>query len=884
MKIRKATRQFAPCIIWFVLPVSLAAQADATGLKALEQRADAEFSRRDCAAAEKTYTLALEAAQAAADVHRTGQYYLRIANCRARVGDFPAALDAYHHGVAVAESTGDNELLSLSIHGAALTLQKLGRIDEALPLGEREYELGQKCGHPPHLARAMWMLAGLYQATGRVRDGMQLLNRALTISRTTADPAITAVILDSLAIAYIGMGDLETAAHIENEILHTPLNNLASMATTYSRASTYNNLGEIQLKAGHRAEARKSFEKAVEGSLAEDQWRVHLTALLNLAGRQNEAGQTAEADAGFRQALKLAESRNFPELQCAAWQMRSDDLLVRGDVRGARDAGGESLRIATQLASSRRTYNALISLGAAEAAAGNQVSARAQYDEALRIAETIRAQSPVEVSDLSRAYANLIPLYQASVQNLLELHLRTEALQRAEQAKARVLMDILLRGGVDERGAMTDSESAEQDRLRKRLTAADAAARALPEPALRDTALQNIMVEYRQFRRNLYENHPELAVQSADFEAAGPDKLAVLLRGPKTVLLDYFFVPSGVALFIIRQTGTAGTEPRVSSYFLPDVQHTLAAEARHFRERLASRDLDYKAAAQHLFNRLLSPALADLGGTTEWIISPDGALWDIPFGALVDPAGRHVTETRSVSLAPSLTAALQIHQRKQGTETEAIRLLAFGNPLPSTAPLPDAAREAEEISMNYPHGSAIVLTGASATAAQFRDKAAGAEIIHLAAHAGLNDSDPLSSFVRLGTGGKKSGEDGMVTALAIMSFHLHADMVVLSACETALGSTGPGEGMIGMGWALSAAGASSSVLSLWKVDSAASREFMISFYKNLAAGGSAVSKSEALRRAGLAMLHSPAYRHPFYWAAFTLQGDGSSSPSRTPGR
>jgi CHAT domain-containing protein len=345
-------------------------------------------------------------------------------------------------------------------------------------------------------------------------------------------------------------------------------------------------------------------------------------------------------------------------------------------------------------------------------------------------------------------------------------------------------------------------------------------------------------------------------------------------------LLDYFFVPSGVVLFVIRQTGPAGTQPGVSSYFLPDVKHTLPAEARSFRERLARRDLDYKAAAQHLFNRLLSPALADLRGTTEWIISPDGALWDIPFGALVDPAGRHVTETRSVSLAPSLTAALYIHQRKRSTETDGIGLLAFGNPLPSPAPLPDAAREAEEISMNHQHGSVIVLTGASATAAQFREKASAAEVIHLAAHAGLNSIDPLSSFVRLGTGGKNSGEDGVLTALAIMSLHLHANMVVLSACETALGSTGPGEGMIGMGWALSAAGASSSVLSLWKVDSAASREFMTSFYKNLAAGGNAVPKSEALRRAGLTMLHSPAYRHPFYWAAFTLQGDGASPLQR----
>ena len=186
--------------------------------------------------------------------------------------------------------------------------------------------------------------------------------------------------------------------------------------------------------------------------------------------------------------------------------------------------------------------------------------------------------------------------------------------------------------------------------------------------------------------------------------------------------------------------------------------------------------------------------------------------------------------------------------------------------MPSASPLPDAAREVAEIGANYPRGAATVLTGTAATAAAFRAQAPAAGIIHLAAHAGLNDGDPLASYVRLG--------DGTVTALDLMSLHLRADLVVLSACETALGSTGPGEGMMGMGWALSAAGASSSMLSLWNMDSAASRQFMTAFYRDYAVNG-VTRQRRAVRRVGLEMLHSTAYSHPFYWAAFTLLGDGS---------
>jgi CHAT domain-containing protein len=565
--------------------------------------------------------------------------------------------------------------------------------------------------------------------------------------------------------------------------------------------------------------------------------------LLNLSGRQNEDGEPAAADASFRTALRMVQDLKFPDLETCAWQMHSDDLLLRGDRDGARQAGEEALRIARSLANSSRIYRALVSLGSAETAGGAAAAARGHFDEAAGIADTIRAQSPGEASDLGRAYANLNPLYRASVRNLLDLKLPDEAFRRAEEAKARVLMNLLVRGGVDERASMTSAEVAEQTVLRKRLGTA------------------NALVEYRQFRRTLYENHPELALRSADFEAANLSELVALLPDSKTALLDYFFVSGGVALFVIRENSATDRTPRIATHLIPDPQHTLEAEARRYREMLASRDAGYKSVARRLYNRLIAPAAADLAGTTGWIVSPDGALWDVPFEALVDSEGRHVIETRTVTLAPSLTAALTIHQRSHPASADSVALLALGNPLPAAVPLPDAAREAAEIGAGFPRGSAVILTGRSATAKAFADRAGSAGIVHLAAHASLNDIDPLSSSVRLGT------EE--ISALDLMSFHLRADLVVLSACETARGGTGGGEGAMGMGWALAAAGASSSVLSLWKIDSAASREFMTAFYRNLASKG----KAGALRQAGLEMLRAPAYRHPFYWAAFTLQGD-----------
>jgi CHAT domain-containing protein len=198
----------------------------------------------------------------------------------------------------------------------------------------------------------------------------------------------------------------------------------------------------------------------------------------------------------------------------------------------------------------------------------------------------------------------------------------------------------------------------------------------------------------------------------------------------------------------------------------------------------------------------------------------------------------------------------------------------MGNTLPAAAPLPDAAHEVDRIGAGMPATDAVVLTGAAATLARFQQEAPRARIIHLAAHAGLNDRDPLASFVQLAPVAGQASESGMLTARDILDMRLHADLVVLSACETALGKTGPGEGMVGMGWALSAAGASSSILSYWKIDSSASKDFMIAFYRRWEADRTSASKASLLRSTALEIMRSPGRKHPFYWAAFTLQGSG----------
>ena len=122
-------------------------------------------------------------------------------------------------------------------------------------------------------------------------------------------------------------------------------------------------------------------------------------------------------------------------------------------------------------------------------------------------------------------------------------------------------------------------------------------------------------------------------------------------------------------------------------------------------------------------------------------------------------------------------------------------------------------------------------------------------------------------------------EDGLLETWEIMKLDLNADLVVLSACDTARGQVVSGEGVIGLAWAFFVAGCPATVVSQWKVESSSTTELMVEFHKRLNAnavqGRARLSKAEALRAAALKLLRNKKYQHPFYWAAFVVVGDPS---------
>jgi CHAT domain-containing protein len=242
-------------------------------------------------------------------------------------------------------------------------------------------------------------------------------------------------------------------------------------------------------------------------------------------------------------------------------------------------------------------------------------------------------------------------------------------------------------------------------------------------------------------------------------------------------------------------------------------------------------------------------------------IVPYGVLNYLPFQALCD--GEHfMIEKYAISYIPSLSVLKYIKSREfQGP----ITILAFGNPKlgDSVFDLPAAEKEVTVIQTLFP--STTVLKRTNASEANVKNLADQYTNIHFASHGEYRPEAPLSSCLRLAPG---NGEDGRLEASEVFDLNLNADMVVTSACQTAIGKIREGDEIVGLNRAFIYAGARSVLGSLWNISDDATAEFMRLFYSNIQALG----KVEALRQAQLKMITSEKYHHPFYWAAFNMTG------------
>jgi CHAT domain-containing protein len=419
----------------------------------------------------------------------------------------------------------------------------------------------------------------------------------------------------------------------------------------------------------------------------------------------------------------------------------------------------------------------------------------------------------------------------------------------------------------------------------------------------------------------------ELSAASARFRAESRPITRAAVQGAipaEAALVEY-------GLYEPRDPATGQTLlPRYVAYVLApgnaapqwaDLGEAAAIDAAVGAWRQALRDArrrDVGALARAVDRLVMQPVRDRLGSATHLLISPDGQLNLIPFAALVDERNRYLVEHATITYLTSGRDLLRLQEpRASRNRPVVVAAPAFGEPAvirsdafsgarvdPSKVffgPLPGASDEVRALRQLLP--DAAFLTGQDATEAVLRHLA-GPRVLHIATHGffldgnvGSTTASPQLAGTRLGrwaasvdnpllrsglalvgaNAGINDDDDGILTALEAASLDLWGTrLVVLSACDTGVGEVKNGQGVYGLRRALVLAGAESQLMSLWPVSDRSTRELMVSYYRQIAAEA---GRGDALRRAQLALVRTPRFAHPYYWASFIQSGAWSPLPN-----
>lgn len=298
-----------------------------------------------------------------------------------------------------------------------------------------------------------------------------------------------------------------------------------------------------------------------------------------------------------------------------------------------------------------------------------------------------------------------------------------------------------------------------------------------------------------------------------------------------------------------------------------------------FRQALVSpsRKQEATAAAQKLHNWLIAPLEADLAaaGAETIIYAPDGQLRYIPLAALHDgnqwlAQNYRVNHITAASLTDLNSKPSQKPSVLAGAFTEGGYTVKIASRDFRFSGLPFAGVEVEKLAQTIPN--TVSLVDQDFSLASMLPQMNNHSILHLATHAAFVSGNPEDSFILLGNG-------EAVTLKDIRRWNLsNVDLVVLSACQTALGGNlGNGEEILGFGYQMQRTGARAAIATLWTVDDGGTQVLMDRFYQKLKQG---MTKAEALQQAQVDLLEGRGpeqegfYQHPYYWAPFILIGNG----------
>ena len=766
-----------------------------------------------------------------------------------------------------------------------------------------EYQESLRIAHETHSyaleAEDYGNIGNIYSELGNYADALDVFDTCLKMVEGDSDQIPTyASVLLSKGNLLVTMQQYDAAQKVFKDALEVAT--VAPLPDTV--ATTQISIALVEIKTKKYQEAMKNLQEAIPVMRRYRQRHAEATALNLLGLAYQGLDKTDEANKTFTDCIEISHASHYEETEAGAITNLGTLLMSQQRYPEALAHFQNALKLAEASDSLDFAFQSLLNIGLIYQDQQQWQPAIDTYHKGIGYAEKLRTRTKEQTAQTGvfQKYTDaffLLSQCQIATKNL------PEAFAASEQAKSRSLVEIIQNSKVDFHKSMTQEErKREQDLNAAALAAQSALDRKRAQPDSSKDTLQDLMKqqedvrgEQESFRRQLFLAHPELQTQRAQFKPTDAAELqgAIFNNAPDMALISYSVGETETTLYVFTPGDKAA---ELHTYTVPIKAEDLTAQVQAFWQQCATADgkfpqrgvvapkdnapapADYRAGAKALYQLLLAPAAKELAGKKRLIVSPDGALNTLPFQALMDADGKHLIENFAISYAPSLTALTKmtaLADRKhaaQVTGAIAAELFALGRPhfaddAEHLSDLPGTEPEVTRIAAIF-GGKALL--GADATKPRVLAEMGKAKYIHLATHGLLNEANPMYSAIALT---KSPTDDGRLYAQELTEMDLRADLVTLSACQTARGQQISGEGVLGLTWALFVAGTPSSVVSQWSVSDSSTGALMIAFYEALHDTATRSDKAVSLQKAELQLLHDGKHSHPYYWAPFVLVGD-----------
>ena len=816
----------------------------------------------------------------AGDRQGTALTLLNVGYTYSDLGQMREALNNYDQALSLWMSSPNKRGQAMTLTALGRLYSRMGESQVALDYFEKAMQIIKPLGARAEQARILTGLGYVYDQLGDKQKAIESYNQALPLFHSTGDYGEAMAIYDAAKV-FFSLGDYDKALEYYQQALSIS----TAARDRHLQAFQIREIGRIYDVRGDESTALGYYLTALRFLRAEKTFRGEAETLNLIGNIHEERGQTEDAVKFYSQALVLCRKAEYPVGEVAT----------------------------------------LYKIAHLERDRGNLSTALQKTQRALEVVESLR--SNVVSEDLRTSYfASVRQHYELYIDVLMHLHSNdrtsgfdAEAFDISERARARSLLEVLSEGRADLHETVDPALVLRQRSLQHNLDVKDRrrsellAARQNTEAQAVEKEIDQITNEYNEVTSQLKSQSP----RHAALLQPQPLKLTQIQQqvlDDDTLLLEYMLADERSYVWAVTRTG-------VSSYMLAPQAQIVPAAKRVYELLKAppagTNPNEFNLAAQELSRLVLFPVAAQLN-KHRVIVVADGALNYIPFQILPSPLADNepLVSSYEVVNAPSASILGQLQQDASQRQTPAHVLAAFGDPIfasnyaqrketddgkqslfaqtKKNEQWRQPARDIEPSGDSFNPSALEPLFFTKLELANLREVAGGETsiatgfdasreklestdltkyaILHFATHGFLDPKRPENSGIVLSMVDRSGHpQNGFVSLEDIYGLRAPVNLVVLSACRTGLGKEVRGEGLIGLTRGFMYAGASTVMASLWKVDDEATAELMKRFYTNMLQRG--MTPTAALRSAQNSIRQEPQWRAPYYWAAFTMQGE-----------